>query len=175
MSPVEGLFIILSGAAAVELLELVSDGGVDDVDGGVELEDDGGALGLIDELDDVEPVLGGGVVDDEDDVEGDGFTTGGVLELVVFDSRWQPETPSAMPVHSNVTTAALLIVISKSVNEGNAIRFSRFGATDATNPALDRRGIPFIKQRRRQSTTRIARTSDGRFAHAETADFNQRR
>jgi hypothetical protein len=63
-------------------------------------------------------VLGGGVVDDEDDVEGDGVTTGGVLELVVFDSRWQPATPRAMPEHSNVTRAALLIGISKSVNEG---------------------------------------------------------
>ena len=107
------MFIILSGAAAVEPLELVSGAGVADVDGGgvAVLDDDGGALGLIDELDD-EPVLGG-VVDDEDD-DGDGVTTGGVVVDVVFDSRWQPETPSAMPVQSNVTRAALLIVISRS-------------------------------------------------------------
>ena len=114
MSGVDGLFIILSGAAAVELLELVSGAVVpddDDVDGGV--ADDGGALGLIDELDDVEPVLGG-VVDDEEDDDGDGVTTGGVVDDVGLDSRWQPETPSAMPVQSNVTRAALLIVISRS-------------------------------------------------------------
>src|SRR6478672_11553876 len=114
MSGVDGLFIILSGAADVELLELVSGAAApDDVDGGVAaLEDDGGALGLIDELDEVEPVLGG-VVDDEDD-DGDGVTTGGVVDDVVLDSRWQPETPSAIPANSNVTRAALLIVISRS-------------------------------------------------------------
>jgi len=107
MSGVDGLFIILSGAAAAELLELVSGAVVpDDVDGG-------GALGLIDELDDVEPVLGGGVDEEEDD-DGDGVTTGGVVDDVVLDSRWQPETPSAMPVQSNVMRAALLIVISRS-------------------------------------------------------------
>src|SRR6476660_3517220 len=51
MSGVDGLFIILSGAAAVEPLELVSGAGVpDDVDGGgvAVLDDGGGALGLID-------------------------------------------------------------------------------------------------------------------------------
>jgi len=118
MSVVDGLFIILSGAVVVALLlELVSGPLVaDDVDGGVAVldddVDDDGALGLIDEVDDEEPVLGGVVVDDEDD-EGDGVTTGGVVDEVVFDSRWQPETPSAMPAQSNVTRAALLIVISR--------------------------------------------------------------
>ena len=73
----------------------------------------GRALGLIDELDDVESVLRG-VVDDEEDDDGDGVTTGGVVDDVVLVSRWQPETPSAMPVQSNVTRAALLIVISRS-------------------------------------------------------------
>ena len=109
------MFIILSGAAAVEPLELVSGAGVADVAGGgvAVLDDDGGALGLIDEPDDDEPVLGG-VVEDEEDDDGDGVTTGGVVDDVVFDSRWQPETPSAMPVQSNVTRAALLIVISRS-------------------------------------------------------------
>jgi hypothetical protein len=119
MSGVDGLFIILSGAAAddVELLELASGAAlpVDDVDGaGVAAVDDGGALGLIDELVDVEPVLGGVVADDEDD-DGAGVTTGGVVEVDgVLVSRWQPETPSAMPVQSNVMMAALLIVISRS-------------------------------------------------------------
>ena len=117
MSDDDGLFIILSGAVVVALLELVSGPFVpDDVDGGVPVlddeVDDDGALGLIDDVDDDEPVLGGGVVDEEDD-DGDGVTTGGVVDEVVFDSRWQPETPSAMPAQSNVTRAALLIVISR--------------------------------------------------------------
>lgn len=57
-----------------------------DVEGGVLDEDDGG---VVDELDDVEPVLGvvAGLVDDEDDFDGDGVTTGGVVEVDVFDSR----------------------------------------------------------------------------------------
>jgi hypothetical protein len=91
----------------------------DDVPGLVDEldDDDGGVLGLIEELDEVEPVEG--VVDgvvvvvDEDDVDGDGVTTGGVV-ADVFVSRWQPATPSARPVHSSVTKVALLIVISRS-------------------------------------------------------------
>ena len=118
MSAVDGLFIILSGAAAgeVEAFELASGAAVPvDVDGaGVAAVEDGGALGLIDEEDDVEPVLGGVVVDDEDD-DGAGVTTGGVVDVDgVLVSRWQPETPSAMPVQSNVIRAALLIVISST-------------------------------------------------------------
>ena len=133
MSAVDGVLIILSGAAPVDDDALVSDDvpddGVadeedDDVDGddvpGLvdELDDDdGGVLGLIEELDEVEPVEG--VVDgvvvvvDEDDVDGEGVTTGGVV-ADVFVSRWQPATPSARPVHSSVTKVALLIVISRS-------------------------------------------------------------
>lgn len=116
ISPVEGLFIILSGAVPVVAeLELESDDGgvldelLDDVDGGV--------LGLIDELDDVEPVVEGGVdgvIDEEDDVDGDGVTTGGDVDVVLV-SRWQPASPNAIPVQSNVTKAALLIVISRLV------------------------------------------------------------
>ena len=118
MSPVEGLFIILSGAVVVGAeLELVSD---EVPDGGVldELldDEDGGVVGLIDELDDVEPVEGG-VVDEDDDVDGDGVTTGGVVDVVLV-SRWQPASPNAIPVQSNVTKAALLIVISRSGFKG---------------------------------------------------------
>ena len=117
MSAVDGLFIILSGAVVVAL-ELapgvdVPDGALDD-DGAVLELLGGGVAGLIDELDDVESVLGAGA---DDDFEGDGATTGGVDDVVddvEGDSRWQPATPSAIPVQSNVTSAALLIVISKS-------------------------------------------------------------
>jgi hypothetical protein len=108
MSAVDGLFIILSGAA--ELLELESGA----FDGGVAAPDGGALGGLIVELDDAEPVLGGGGVVDEEDDDGAGVTTGGVVEDVVLDSRWQPATPSAIPVQSNVTRAALLIGISRS-------------------------------------------------------------
>ena len=119
ISDVDGLDIILSGdAPAADELEsgvVVPD---DVLDGGVdgampELVDDGGVVGLIAELDDVEPVLddgGGAVVDDDDD--GDGVTTGGVVDFGVGVSRWQPASPNAMPVQSNVTRAALLIIIS---------------------------------------------------------------
>ena len=109
ISAVDGLFIILSGAVVVAL-ELAPGAVVPDG----ALDDDGGEAGLIDELDDVESVLGAGA---DDDFEGDGATTGGVDDVVddvEGDSRWQPATPSAMPVQSNVTRAALLIVISKS-------------------------------------------------------------
>ena len=72
---------------------------VDD-DGGVVDDDDGG---VVDDDD-------GGVVDDEDDEDGDGVTVGGDVVLDVFDSRWQPATPSARPVQSSVTNVTLLIV-----------------------------------------------------------------
>jgi hypothetical protein len=52
--------------------------------------DDGDVLGLIDELDDVDPlgvVDGVVVVDDDEDFEGDGVTTGGVVVVGVLDSR----------------------------------------------------------------------------------------
>ena len=120
MSPVDGLFIILSGAAVVaDELELASaDGvpaggvlGVDDV----ALEDDDGDVlgdGVV-ALDDVDE-LGGvdSLFVDDDEVDGDGVTTGGVVVDVVV-SRWQPASPSAKPVQSSVITA-LLIVISRS-------------------------------------------------------------
>ena len=43
--------------------------------------------GVVDELDDIEPLgdacrCDGGVVDDDDDVDGDGVTTGGVVDVV---------------------------------------------------------------------------------------------
>jgi hypothetical protein len=104
MSPVDGLFIILSGAAPVDddALALESDfiagDGDDELDddgdapGLDELDDDddGGVLGLIEELDDelVDGVDGGVVVVVlDDDVDGDGVTTGGVVDVEVFVSR----------------------------------------------------------------------------------------
>ena len=115
-SAVDGLFIILSGAVVVDE-ELESDGVP--VDGVLELElddDDGGVLGLDDvalDDDDGDGVdFVAGLIDDEEDVDGDGVTTGGVVEVVLV-SRWQPASPSARPVQSSVTTATL-IVISRS-------------------------------------------------------------
>lgn len=129
MSVVDGLFIILSGAAVVaDELDFASedevpDGGVLDVElDGVEgdapglvvvaPEDDDGGVVLV-ELDDVDE-LGGvdGLVVEDDEVDGDGVTTGGVV-VEVFVSRWQPASPSAKPVQSSVITARL-IVISRS-------------------------------------------------------------
>jgi len=70
------------------------------------------AAGGVAELDDIEP-LGdvGGVVDD-DDVDGDGVTTGGVVVDVVGLSRLQPARPRTSPVQSSVTSA-LFIAISR--------------------------------------------------------------
>jgi hypothetical protein len=90
--------------------ELVSDDGglVDD-----ELDDvDGGVLGAIDELDELE--LGGVdgvVVVDDDEVDGDGVTTGGVVLVVVDVSRLQPATPSTRPAQSTVTNARFISVL----------------------------------------------------------------
>jgi hypothetical protein len=75
-----------------------------------ELDDDGDELG-VDELDDMEPLEDGGVVvDDDDDVDGDGVTVGGDVEFVVELSRLQPATPSTSPVQSNVTSAPFIAV-----------------------------------------------------------------
>ena len=81
------------------------------VAGGVELDDD--APGVADEELDVEPLgdgdVDGGVVDD-DDVDGDGVTVGGVVPLVVDDSRLQPATPRTSPVQSNVINALFISI-----------------------------------------------------------------
>ena len=176
MSPVEGLFIILSGAVVVGAeLEPVSD---EVPDGGVldELldDEDGGVVGLIDELDDVEPVEGG-VVDEDDDVDGDGVTTGGVVDVVLV-SRWQPASPNAIPVQSNVTKAALLIVVSRSsLKEGCMHGFSSF---DAMNAAITRVIAPQIslnKQCRIHSATRRIAHYDAQFTHVRRANFIVRR
>jgi hypothetical protein len=80
-----------------------------DVDDGVLGLDD--VLGLIAELDDVVPeLLGVDGVADDDELDGDGATTGGVVD---FDgagvSRWQPATPSAMPAQRRVTKAGFVM------------------------------------------------------------------
>lgn len=82
--------------------------GLDDVDGGV-------AGAMLDELDDVEPVsvAGGVVVDEDDEPDGAGVTTGGVFGAVVDDSRLQPATPSTSPVQNSVTNAVLIEVSGK--------------------------------------------------------------
>jgi hypothetical protein len=80
-------------------------GGLAFDDGALELG--GGVRGLI-----AEPEFGGvaGAIDDElEEPDGEGATTGGVLELVLLgDSRWQPATPSTSPVHSNVISVLLI-------------------------------------------------------------------
>lgn len=96
--------------------ELVSAGGVvggvlaaldDELDGGVELGD-------ADELDDIEPLGVEGVVVDDEDVDGDGVTTGGVLgDVVEVVSRLQPAMPTASPAQSSVINV-LFIAISMS-------------------------------------------------------------
>jgi hypothetical protein len=74
------------------------------------LDVDGGVLGDMVELDDVEldGVDGVAVVDEDDEVDGDGVTTGGVVVDVVDGSRLQPATPSTMLVQSKVTNARFI-------------------------------------------------------------------
>jgi len=86
---------------------------VSDEAGGVPDDDEllGGVAGLIDELDDDEP-LGvedddGVLDDDDDDGDGDGVTVGGAV-LLVDVSRLQPASPSASPVQSNVINAIFI-------------------------------------------------------------------
>jgi hypothetical protein len=80
--------------------------------GGVVELDDPVAVDGVDDIELLDDVEGGVVVDDEDDVEGDGVTTGGVVPVVVDDSRLQPAMPSTSPVQSSVTNA-LFIAISR--------------------------------------------------------------
>ncbi|HET8877684.1 MAG TPA: hypothetical protein VFO53_15245 [Casimicrobiaceae bacterium] len=96
------------GADELELDDELVSG---DAGGVLALDDD--VLGVDDGLDDIDPLDDeGGVVDEEDDVEGDGVTTGGVVPGVVDDSRLQPAMPSTSPVQSSVTNA-LFIAISR--------------------------------------------------------------
>jgi hypothetical protein len=80
----------------------------DDAGGVAELEDEGG----VDEgLDDIEPlgeVDEGGVVDDDDDVDGDGVTVGGVVD-VVDASRLQPAIPRTSPVQTTVNNTLFIV------------------------------------------------------------------
>ena len=94
--------------------ELVSDGGgVEDVD------DEGGVLGgdIAGEVDDELPgVVEGLIVEDCDDVDGAGVTTGGGAfgAGLVDVSRLQPETPSTSPVQSKVTNALLVLIATST-------------------------------------------------------------
>ena len=95
----DGVLELVSGAAdGVLELELELDG------------DDGGVLGV-----------------DFDDVDGDGVTTGGVVDDG-FDSRWQPAIPSARPVQSSMTKVLLIVISRSGLKEGCNDGISRFDA-----------------------------------------------
>lgn len=124
------------GVLDVDGVEL-PEGGVDDeaFDSDDEL-DDGGVAGAVDDdgdvvaalvpvelvlgVDDIEPLVDGGVVvDDDEDVDGDGVTVGGVVPGVeVFDaSRLQPAIPRTRPLARTVTNT-VFIAISKELIKG---------------------------------------------------------
>ena len=89
--------------------ELVSDGGgIEDVD------DEGGVLGddEVDGADDELPGVDGLIVEEPEDCEGDGVTTGGGAfgAGLVEVSRLQPATPSVSPAQSKAIHAFLIAI-----------------------------------------------------------------
>ena len=77
---------------------------------------------------------------DFDDVDGDGVTTGGVVDDG-FDSRWQPATPSARPVQSSMTKALLIVISRSGLKEGCNDGISRFDAMKQLERGVRARGI----------------------------------
>ena len=134
------------GVVALEADGVVLVSGDDVLDGELELVD-GGELGVIeldedDEGDDGDGVEGFIVEDEVDEPDGDGATTGGVVDVVdVDDSRWQPASPSARPVHSSVTKA-LRIVISNRVKGALPLRISRIDAMSRLKKQRTTQEIP---------------------------------
>lgn len=97
--------------------ELVEGGVPDDVDVDPVPVDGVVVSGVVEdeEPDDIEPLgvveVDGVIVDDDDDVDGDGVTTGGVVSVVGVDvSRLQPATPRTSPVQSSVTNAVFIAI-----------------------------------------------------------------
>ena len=102
--------------------ELVSAGGVVvALDEGMLDVDDVSAGGVVVDGIEVElDVLGAGDIDDEDEeLDGEGVTTGGVVVDVDDGSRLHPATPRATPVQ-RIVINAVFIRSPKEVEEGNA-------------------------------------------------------
>ena len=130
---------LLDDAAPLEGVELddalVSDeaGGVPDIDDDDPVPDAEveGAEGLVDALDDADPL---GIelvegVDDDDEDDGDGVTVGGDVVLLVDVSRLQPASPRASPAQSSVTNAVFISDPPVSVGLSRGW-FSRFNAIE---------------------------------------------
>jgi len=118
-------FSVDAGVADIDELglddELVSAGGVVVVALDEGMLDDVSAGGVVVDGVEVElDVLGAGDIDDEDEeLDGEGVTTGGVVVDGDDGSRLHPVTPMARPVQ-RIVTNAVFIRSPKEVDEGKA-------------------------------------------------------
>jgi hypothetical protein len=113
-----------------DIVELELDDELESAGGGVvvaldegmlDVEDDVSAGGVVVDGVEVElDVLGAGDIDDEDEeLDGEGVTTGGLVVDVDDGSRLHPATPMARPVQ-RIVTNAVFIRSPKEVDEGKA-------------------------------------------------------
>ena len=137
----DGVLKLVSGAAdGVLELELELDG------------DDGGVLGV-----------------DFDDVDGDGVTTGGVVDDG-FDSRWQPAIPSARPVQSSMTKVLLIVISRSGLKEGCNDGISRFDAMKQLERGVRAHEFLLNKQSRLHLTTPVAEVAPSIKTHERRAN-----
>lgn len=142
ISGVDGLFIILSGAAVAGALE--SAGGVDveaPLGGGIDSAVAGVVAGvlvadplLVDEVDGLIVAVVGAPLVDGAGVD-DGLITGGVVLAGLSASRWQPAAPSATPVQSTMLKIVRFMLFSVGGYVGLRTRVHRFSRNGATDPA----------------------------------------
>jgi hypothetical protein len=102
---------------------------LDELDGVLDDDDDVLLSLVLGVVDDIEPLVAGGVVVvvDEDEVDGEGVTTGGVVLVVDDVSRLHPATPTTTPLTSNAINAVFIAISSRLMRVAPA-RFSSFDA-----------------------------------------------
>jgi hypothetical protein len=114
-------------------------------------------------------------VDDDEDVDGDGVTTGGVVLFVVDDvSRLQPAMPRTRPLTSSVTNAVFICDLQWLMKGCPTAGFSRIGAMKTRGPTRERRQNRIANQCCRRAATRRSRTGARRLRPRPTSDFHPR-
>ncbi len=170
ISGVDGLFIILSGAAVAGALE--SAGGVDveaPLGGGIDSAVAGVVAGvlvadplLVDEVDGLIVAVVGAPLVDGAGVD-DGLITGGVVLAGLSASRWQPAAPSATPVQSTMLKIVRFMLFSVGGYVGLRTRVHRFSRNGATDPAdaTRRNAAIVVNIHRDRGRTRRSATCSG--------------